>query len=57
MRNALVCAGKHLFGARERMRLLGQSPSPKEADLLDTYTTEVRSKNSQVAKFTYGVNF
>ena len=29
----------------------------KEADLLDPYTTALRSQNSQVAKFTYGVNF
>ncbi len=41
------------------MGLLGQSPSPeyREADLLDPYTTALRSQNSQVAKFTYGVNF
>jgi len=29
----------------------------KEADLLDPCTTALRSQNSQVAKFTYGVNF
>jgi len=29
--NALVYAGRHFFRARERKRLLGQSPSPENA--------------------------
>ena len=33
-----------------------QAPN-KEADLLDPYTTALRSQNSQVAAFTYGANF
>ena len=49
------------FGARERKNgIVGTIAEPrthKEADLLDTYTTALRSQNSQVAKFTYGVNF
>jgi hypothetical protein len=52
LEDVLSVYGCYLFGARERMRLLGRSPNPKntEADLLDTCTTEVRSKNSQMAK-------
>ena len=53
--------GEAPFGARERKNeMLGQSPSPelrKRLTSCDTYTIALRSQNSQVAKFTYVVNF
>jgi hypothetical protein len=56
-----VYKGRHLFrGSEKEERGVGTIAEPrtqKEVHLLDSYTTALRSQNSQVAKFTYGLNF